>query len=631
MVTLIGLTFTTQVNAGTVVSDQPIIQDVDVAAFPKVALRLVLPLGLVPSGGSLPEVAISENGVAVADASVSSLAGERGPIDAVLLVDTSGSMAGAPLESAKAAASSFVDQMGELDRIAVVAFSSEPVLVLGFTSDRSAIAAAVNGLRAEGETALYDGLALAARIARDGGSAERYIVALSDGGDTMSINSADGAIAALLDAEAPVYAVALESPEYNVSALNTIARQSSGRLVTATAPGALEGIYAGLAREIQQRYLVVFQSSRPNTAEIEIAVTVGSGASAREVLVAIPNPQYRTDAQEPSAPFEPLEDNRAALAVAVGAGGLAVVALSLAIWAFLRRDRAALEQLGYYDIAPSGNGEGPAEPQQAPTVRTRLMDALTAVVDRRGALGKIQRELEAGGLALRANEFVYLVGLAGAVLALALWVLTRSAAAIILAAVMMAAGPPILLRFAASRRLKKFEAQLPDILDLIAGSLRSGWGVQQALDLVVDEVGEPARAEFRRTQAEARLGMPFDEALQRMARRVDSPDLKWAVNAISIQREVGGNLAEVLGVVSATIRERGELGRLVSALTAEGRVSLVVLTVLPFAVFGGLFVMNREYVMVALANPIGVVSLVFGVLLLVVGIVWLNRIIKIEV
>lgn len=607
----------------------PLVQDVDTATFPVVTFKLILPPSAVPVAGEIPEVAVTENGHDIPNVTVSSLAKERTAIDAVLLLDTSGSMDGAPLANAKLAARRFIDGMGAQDRIAVVAFASEPRLVSDFTADRTALYAAVDGLGASGETSLYDGIVEAARVAGLSSATERYIIALSDGGDTMSLNSAESASGAVAKAGAPVYAVALKSPEYNPATLGTIARQSSGRLMTASTSGALGTIYESIAQELQLRYRVSFRSSRPNTVDIELAVTVGGGAGAGRTTFTVANPLYSAPVTDNRSPFEPLTEDRASLILAVSLGALAVVVFAVGGWMLLRRERAALSQLEYYDLA-SGRPDVP-EHLQDQSIRGRLIQALSAVVERQGLLGKVQRLLEAGGIALRANEFIYLVVLADAVLVLGAWVLARNAFAVLLAAVLAAVLPVAFLRVAGARRLKKFEQQLPDILDLIAGSLRSGWGVQQALDLVVDEVSEPSRSEFRRTQAEARLGMPFDEALQRMAQRVESADLRWAVNAISIQREVGGNLAEVLGVVSATIRERGELGRLVSALTAEGRVSLVVLTVLPFAVFGFLFMMNREYVMVALTNPLGIGAFIFGAILLIAGISWLNKIIKIEV
>ena len=148
--------------------------------------------------------------------------------------------------------------------------------------------------------------------------------------------------------------------------------------------------------------------------------------------------------------------------------------------------------------------------------------------------------LHRSGPALRANGYIFFhvlltiaVGLLASLLSGGMWLF-------VLAATLVAVIAPIVfLQTRARRRRDALEEELPDILNLIAGSLRSGWGIRQAIDLVVDEVGDPARSEFRRVQAESRLGLPLEDALRRMANRADSEDLRWTVSAISIQREVG--------------------------------------------------------------------------------------------
>ena len=144
-------------------------------------------------------------------------------------------------------------------------------------------------------------------------------------------------------------------------------------------------------------------------------------------------------------------------------------------------------------------------------------------------------------------------------------------------------------------------------------------------------MGDPARSEFRRVQAESRLGLPLEDALHRMANRVDSEDLRWTVSAISIQREVGGNLSEVLNTVARTIRERAELKRSVSALTAEGRYSAVVLTLMPFVMFGGLLLVSTDYALQLLNTGIGRSMLILGGTLLAIGTFWINRVVNVEV
>ena len=156
-------------------------------------------------------------------------------------------------------------------------------------------------------------------------------------------------------------------------------------------------------------------------------------------------------------------------------------------------------------------------------------------------------------------------------------------------------GPFLYLSVRASRRQAKFEEQLPSTLQLLAGALQAGHSLQQAVDTVVQEAGDPIAGEFQRVLTEARLGRPLEEAFEAMARRTRSVDFEWTVMAIRLQRQVGGNLAEVLRTVSQTIRDRYSLKRQIKALSAEGRLSSIILSVLPLVLFLALLILNPVF------------------------------------
>jgi tight adherence protein B len=198
---------------------------------------------------------------------------------------------------------------------------------------------------------------------------------------------------------------------------------------------------------------------------------------------------------------------------------------------------------------------------------------------------KLDAQLEAAGISLRSGEFVVATvgaGLLAAVLAAAMLQNVLLAAVI---GVVGALVPTIVLRTALSRRADKMREQLPDVLTIMASSLRAGHSFLQALDTTAREISAPANVEFQRLVAEIRLGRPAEDALEALADRVGSPDFRWAVLAVNIQREVGGNLAEILDNVSDTLRERAMMRRQIRVLTAEGRLSAWVLGFMPF-VFG---------------------------------------------
>jgi Flp pilus assembly protein TadB len=172
---------------------------------------------------------------------------------------------------------------------------------------------------------------------------------------------------------------------------------------------------------------------------------------------------------------------------------------------------------------------------------------------------------------------------------------------------------------------------LPDVLQLIAGSLQSGFSLPQSLDAVVREDTQPAAGEFSRALAEARIGADLEDALQRVADRMDSTDLRWTVMAIRIQREVGGNLAEVLLTTMGTMRERAFLRRQVRALSAEGRLSAYILVALPILTGAWFFYSDPKYMRLLYTTIPGLIMFIGSGLFIVLGAFWMRKLINIEV
>jgi tight adherence protein B len=251
--------------------------------------------------------------------------------------------------------------------------------------------------------------------------------------------------------------------------------------------------------------------------------------------------------------------------------------------------------------------------------------------DARGFSARIDAELEAAGASFRSGEFVVLsviAALVGVVLAAAL--LRNPLLALLIGAV-AGAGPTLALRMSIKRRAEKLRDQLPDVLTIMASSLRAGHSFMQSLDTTAKEIPKPAATEFQRVVSEIRLGRATDEALEALAARVGSPDFLWAVLAVNIQREVGGNLAEILDNVADTLRERATMRRQVNVLTAEGRLSAWVLALLPMAIAFYMFVVNPEYIGLLVTTNLGRIMLGIALGLLVGGILWMRKIVDIDV
>ena len=236
--------------------------------------------------------------------------------------------------------------------------------------------------------------------------------------------------------------------------------------------------------------------------------------------------------------------------------------------------------------------------------------------------------LEAAGISLRPGEFIVLVLSAttiGALLALTLFGPLGLLATIVLVPFVAKA----VLNRRAARRRAKFAELLPDNLQLLTSSLKSGYGLLPALDNVAQEAEEPARSEFRRVLLEIRVGRDPSDALNALAARMASKDFEWVVGAIDINREIGGDLALTLDNVAETIRERQRLARHVSALTAEGRLSAYILIGLPVFLALAMSVINPGY-LEPLFSGVGLVMVGVGAGMLLAGWLWMKRLIRVE-
>jgi tight adherence protein B len=244
---------------------------------------------------------------------------------------------------------------------------------------------------------------------------------------------------------------------------------------------------------------------------------------------------------------------------------------------------------------------------------------------------KLDAQLEAAGISLRSGEFVVATvgsGLVGAVLGAALLQNVFLAGVI---GVIGGFAPTVFLRMSLNRRADKMREQLPDVLTIMAASLRAGHSFLQALDTVAREIPAPANVEFQRLVAEIRLGRPAEDALEALADRVGSTDFRWAVLAVNIQREVGGNLAEILDNVSDTLRERAQMRRQIRVLTAEGRLSAWVLAILPFTLAIYMLAVNPDYIALLVTTQVGLIMTGVGGVLMVLGILWMRKIVNIDV
>jgi len=291
-----------------------------------------------------------------------------------------------------------------------------------------------------------------------------------------------------------------------------------------------------------------------------------------------------------------------------------------------RRDRSLARRLGRKP-AP---GEDPTQ------ILTQWVPGSFAHIGQRlatasGFSGKLDERLEQAGLPVLAGEFVALTTFAALGGGIVAAIFFQNVIFVLLSAGVFSMIPYGWLLRALRKRQGLMIDQLADTLAILASSLRAGYSFLQALDTVSKEISEPSAGEFQRVVAEIRLGRPIDDALLAMADRVDSQDLRWAVIAINVQRQVGGNLAEVLDIVANTVRERAYLRRQVNVLSAEGKFSVVILSALPFLILLYLSIVNPGYIEPLFTTTVGFILLAAGGTLMGLGIWVMTRIVKIDV
>jgi tight adherence protein B len=294
------------------------------------------------------------------------------------------------------------------------------------------------------------------------------------------------------------------------------------------------------------------------------------------------------------------------------------------------------ERLGRY--AESG---GMVTTLSSEASETRKKDRSSPLSDLANRLGEgtevfqnISRNLARADLKFRPAEYIAVMVISAFATAIVSLIITRS----LLIAVALGIGgafiPNMYVKMTISNRLKKFDNQLGDMLNLMVNGLRAGFSTLQAMEAVSRELPVPISSEFHRVVQEIQLGIPMEEALEHLLRRITSDDLDMVITAINVQREVGGNLAEILDTISYTIRERVRIRGEISALTAQGRATAWVISALPVTLMALLFLVNRPYLM-QFFNPetrmCGIPMLILAALMIVGGFAITQKIVNIDI
>ena len=603
---------------------------------------MVIEFRNLPEAPDPAVLVVTANGEPVSDLEVTPLAESTVPVGVVLAIDASGSMSGDPLEAAKAAAKDFVAQARVEDRIALITFADEVLVLSGFTGNLDVVTELIDSIEAGGETAFNDAVIKGVEM-YDTSSARNLLpnmIILTDGDDTVSVATLEEAVATVAISNVRVFGVALESPDFNPDPVQAVAEAGNGLFLSTPDPEQLSSLYDDISREISNTLVAKFTSPIATPGDVEFAVsyqgfgasttfavsgyatTTTAGPTTTTTLAPITTVVVTSDA--------PLDTSTL---IMIASAGLGLTLFLFLVILFGREDEddpgRFAKRLQAYGRKGASTEEKRSFLERIPLL-SRFTEAAEEEVKKRGLLSGVSSALEQANIPMSPGESILaMLGLAafgGVFMA----IFNSPLAGLITFGGLLLLFI-FLVNFAGNREKKNFEKQLPDTLTLMSTSLRAGYSLLQATEAVASEARNPTAREFGRALAEARLGMTVTDALNGITERSQSKDFEWAVMAIDIQREVGGNLAEVLQTVADTMRARNRLKGEIRALTAEGRISAIVLGSLPFLLFGFLWVTNRSYLQPLIDSPGGRIAMAVGILLMGAGIFWLKKIVDIEI
>lgn len=561
--------------------------------------------------------------------------------EVALVLDVSGSMRGDRIAAAREAATDYVKALPPDVKVGLVTFNDSVQVGIEPTQDRAAVVAAIQSVKAGEKTALYDGLIQGIDlVAGDEGG---RVLLLSDGGDTASAATFRDVTDRVSTSAVPVDVVALLPNVQHADILKSITTASGGAYLLATDSSGLESAFQEATRAFGGRIAVQAEVPENVDASGKFAiVSVGIDGTDYRGTTQLPAVQSLTSAAAGPAPVATIapvqvpevpvaRDTQFAAWMYAILAGLVVIVLGLTIAYYRRQQRAYMrtQQVLWYTTRVGTEGRPDERPEFAQPGPMKSLDDWLA---KRKGYPIMEAKLDNAEMSLTpAAWLVIRVGITLAVVLVLTIVTGNFLIGLIVGGLLGWFGCRAVINSRETKRRKEFEAQLPDFLMLIASALRSGLSFTQALDSSAAEGRGQVPRQIRRALSETQMGSSIEASLTRVADRMDSDDLRWTVTALAIQREVGGNLSNILETAAETVQGRAALRREVRTLSAEGRLSGWVLAALPVGLFLYMLVANRDYVAFFWSRTEGVVLLVVIAVVFVLGFLWMRRIVRIEV
>jgi tight adherence protein B len=516
-------------------------------------------------------------------------AASNAKLDVVIVVDNSKLLAGRLLPDVKNAIDAYISGLPPQVQIGVIRYGGFPSsATAGLSANRTNVTARIREIELEGDPTIFDGLDLGIEQFDLNSKNKRQILLVGTGVNRGSILGFADLRDRLLQRSIVIDAIQVTGAESNAAAIDSIVASASGRKF------ALSDI-AGIK---------------------ELAAT--------RLAWATPAPYVAPPSTSKSTS---IFQNKIVLLAAL------VMLVGIVAFVFLkpkgpkgakvkRGKKGKLDLLGVEEVKKTG-----ASPVSG--IADKLSVAADKVLEKQGKNRGLSASLERAGIALKPGEFLIVTFVTILMIFALLYKFKGLYIAGGVTAVLAIFGPGKYIKRKANKRSAAFGDQLSDTLQLLSSSLRAGQGLMQAVDSVAREGEAPASEEFKRIVTETRLGRDLIDSLRAMADRVRSEDFNWVIPAIEINREVGGDLAEVLDTVAGTIRDRADIRRQVKTLSAEGRLSAYVLLSLPIGIAMFINVSSPDYLSELWKAP-GYYLAIAAALMMVIGGVWLFKLCKIE-
>lgn len=569
------------------------------------------------------QIRVTENRKLVQDLSITKPGSEGFAV--VLVIDASNSMRGAPIAGAVAAARAFAARRTQGQQLAIIAFNSNTTVMLPLTADATAISAALaRKPPLDSGTHIYDALARASTLLTDAGVSAGSIVLLSDGQDVGSTVDQATAISGLKAARARVFAVGLSSPQFAPDALEAIATETSGDYTEAPNAAALKEVYSQLGYTLSNEYLLRYRSLAGPGEKTLVSLRI-QGTPGTTPLVYTTPPLPTTAPTGGASWWDKVIQSPIMFVVVIL---LIVCLLGYAVFRILYRpDLELTRRIGQFVTLPADRDDAKAKERKTEVAATLASEERRS---KEGRWHRLETEVEIAQITTPLRTIALLTVVAGLVFGVVVAILIGSPVGLL-----GALAAPLVTRSLITRRIARvrstFASQLPDNLDLVSSGLRSGKSFTNALAVCVNDASEPSKAEFSRVISDEQLGVPVDEALHVIGRRMESRDVVQVALVAKLQRDAGTNAADVLDQVSANIRSQLELRRLVAGLTAQGRMARWIVTLLPVALFIAIYIVNPGYLTPLWANPIGIFALICAGIMVVAGSLIIKQIVEIKI